>query len=389
MKRFTSSLPVEIIFGCGVLQKLGDVTKRCGKKVFLCIDPFINRSGIGDEVVSILKKSGDEVVIFSKIKSNPNCHDVDEGADLCKKEKCNVIVGIGGGSTIDTGKAVSILAKNSGCSWDYITREDRPAMPIREKTLPLIAIPTTAGTGSEVTPYSVISNPDVKEKGGIDSRELYPDFALVDPELMVSAPAKLTAYTGIDVLAHSIESFININATPFSEMVAKESIRIVGRFLGEAIANGKNLAAREQMAWASTLGGIAIANACTTLPHALGQAMGGLVDMPHGASLAACLKQVLEVSYKSNLVKFAEIAELFDDSIKSLPLRDRAEKSVVYVDRLLKDCGVNIGYGEYGVTEKDIEKAADMVINLQSSDLNDHPLKVTKQEIIEIYRKCL
>jgi len=111
--------------------------------------------------------------------------------------------------------------------------------------------------------------------------------------------------------------------------------------------------------------------------------------MPHGASLAACLKQVLEVSYKSNLVKFAEIADLFDDSVRSLPLRDRAEKSVLYPDRLLKDCGVTIGYGDYGITEKDIEKAADIAINLQSFDLNNHPLKVTKQEIMEIYRRCL
>ncbi len=388
MSQFSFVIPGEVVLGAGVVNKLAEIGKSYGSKAYLCIDPFLEISGVGSEIEGLLKKDGVDIVKFTKVKPNPSCHDIDEGADLCRKEKCDFIVAVGGGSAIDTAKAIAILAINPGNSWEYIARSDREFRTFSE-SLPLIAVPTTAGTGTEVTHYSVISNPDIHEKGCIHNKVLVPDFALVDPELMVSKPPKLTAYTGIDAMCHSLESFLNVNSTPFPDMIALESVSLVARYLPEAVANGTNIVAREKMAYASTLGGVAIALAGTILPHGLGQPVSGLVDMPHGASMAASLGYIMEISYTSNIEKFARLAECFGESLDGLSTYAKAEMSVEFVQRLLKDTGAEVTFGEYGLTEADLEKTAEIAVNNYSFDLNNSPLKVSKEEIIEIYRNCL
>ena len=283
MGEYKIDLPVRIVIGPGKLAQIGPAAKELGTRVLLVIDPFLKEGGVLDEIVSALKQADLDPVVFSDIKPNPVCFDVDRGAALCREENCDAIVAVGGGSAIDTAKAIAILAVSGGESWSYIARTDREVSKPKG-ALPLIAIPTTAGTGAEVTLYSVISNPEVREKGCIHNPMIFPKLALIDPELMKSMPPRLTAHTGIDALAHSLESFINVHATPYSDLVARESIRLVARWLPEAVANGENMAARTKMAWAAALGGIAISHAGTTLPHALGQPVSGLVAPPMGAA---------------------------------------------------------------------------------------------------------
>ena len=385
---FQCNLPQNISFKPDCLSSIGNSVKPFGTRVFAAIDPYLQALGMGDEIKQNLKKENIDCVLYSKIKPNPNFHDIDTGARICSEENCDVILGIGGGSAIDSGKAIAIVARNEGSSWDYIARSDRETRT-PDQVLPIIAIPTTAGTGTEATPYSVISNPDIKEKGCIHNPKLIPVLALISPELMSTVPPRLTANTGIDALSHSLESYINVNSNIFSDFVARESISLIFRYLPEAVANGDNINAREQMAWASTLGGIAIAHAGTTLPHGMGQPVSGLVDMPHGASIAACIIPILEESFSSNLEKFALLAETMDSSVSDLPLRKKAEKTVELTERLLKDIGSRVRFGDYGMTESDIEKAAEICINNYSFDINNHPRKVDKNDIINLYKRCL
>ncbi|MBW2057532.1 MAG: iron-containing alcohol dehydrogenase [Deltaproteobacteria bacterium] len=388
MEEISCNLPVRVVFGVGKLKLLGEVTEGFGRKAFLVIDPYLDKTGVSEEVLSTLRKNSVEAVKFTDVRPNPVCSEIDKGAELAREQKCEVVIGVGGGSALDTAKGIATLAKNPGKVWDYVERTDQEVSRPRD-VLPVIAVPTTAGTGSEVTLYAVINNPDVREKSTIYSDLIFPRVALVDPELMVSMPPRLTALTGIDALSHSVESFINIHANSYSKLLAKESIRIAARYLPEAVANGGNMEARSKMAWASTLGGMAISHVGTTLPHALGQPVSGLVDAPHGGSIASCLARILQFSFTSDFERFAELAEAFDESVGSLPLRERAEKSGDLAQRLVRDVDCEVGFGDFGLQEKDIDKATQVAMSAYFIDLGNHPRKVGEEEIKKLYRECL
>jgi alcohol dehydrogenase class IV len=247
MKAFTCGLPGEIVVGENKLAELSKFVKNLGRRCLLVADPFFLQSGLCDQVAGLLKKDGIAVTLFSKVSPNPSCHDIDEGAQLCLQANCNVVVAVGGGSAIDSGKAIAVVVKNGGNSWEYVYRSDREVKPVKA-ALPIVVIPTTAGTGTEATAYSVLSNPDLHEKGTIINRLIFPAYAVVDPSLMETMPPKLTALTGVDALSHCIEAFLANSASPFSSLVAREGIRVITRNLPEAVANGKNKEARASMA---------------------------------------------------------------------------------------------------------------------------------------------
>jgi alcohol dehydrogenase class IV len=240
-----------------------------------------------------------------------------------------------------------------------------------------------------MTHYAVFSNPQLREKSTIVSERIIPRAALVDPELTYSCPPRLTALTGVDVLAHSIEAYININSTPFARLVSIEAIRLVGAWLPKAVADGGNAEARQQMAWASALGGVAIAHANPTLPHALGQAAGGFVHAPHGASVAACLVAIMKISHESAPHAFADIAVALDPSAAGLPLAERAARSAGLVDELLGKIGARVTFGELGLREQDIERVTQIALTGYFTGISLHPKKVEKDEIVRIYQSCL
>ncbi|MBN2325160.1 MAG: iron-containing alcohol dehydrogenase [Spirochaetes bacterium] len=388
MEAFRVRVPT-VVFGLGKRRELPSLLAGTGTRAFFALDPYLEKSGVGRETASLLKEAGIDVVVYSSIEPDPDCFGVDEAAETARRESCDMVIAAGGGSAIDFGKAVAILAKNPGTCWSYTRRRDQTPNTPGPGTLPVIALPSTAGTGSEMTHYAVFTNPKLREKSTIVHDRIVPRIAVIDPELTFSCPPRLTAFTGVDALAHAIESYVNINASPFSKMAAIESIRLCARFLPTAVTNGENREAREMMAWASALAGIAIAHANPTLPHAIGQAAGGYVHMPHGASVACCLVEIMRISRHSDLEGFAEIACALDPSVRSLPLHERADASPSLAAGLLNDIGVDVKFSQFGLSEKDIEKAADIALTGYFTGISLHPKQVDKTEIMRIIRACL
>ena len=239
---FSYFMPTRIIFGRGKLSHLATADLP-GKKALIVITNGKSMRNLGylDKVVSYLKDRGVESVVFDKVLPNPIEQHVMEAAELARNENCDFIIGLGGGSAIDSAKSIAIMIKNPGTYWDYIKGEKE----IHEDVLPIVAIPTTAGTGTEADPWTVITNPDVNEKVGFGSKETFPTLSIVDPELMLSVPPKLTAYQGMDAFFHSVEGYIANVAQPMSDIFALDSISRIAEYLPRAVRNGSDLQARE------------------------------------------------------------------------------------------------------------------------------------------------
>jgi len=378
-----------VLFGAGRRKELGEEARHWGTRVFLALDPYLQRAGVGKEIESLLMSASLAVVPYADIEPDPSCFQADKAAALAREERCDLVVAVGGGSVLDFGKGVAVVAGNTGTAWQHTRRKDHTPLVPGPDTLPVIALPTTAGTGSEMTHYAVFSNPELREKSTIVSERIIPKAALVDPELTYSCPPQLTALTGVDVLAHCIEAYINVSSTPFARLVSLEAIRLSGAWLPRAVAEGSNLEARQHMAWASALGGMAIAHANPTLPHALGQAVGGYVHAPHGASVAACLAAIMRISHEAAPQDFADIAAALEPATTGLPLAQRAARSAVLVEELLERIGVRVRFGELGLREEDIERVTQIALTGYFTGISLHPKKVEKEEIMRIYRGCL
>ncbi len=388
MEEFRFRVPI-VEFGSGKRRELPALLQGMGTRAFFTLDPYLSQSGTGDETAALLKEAGIDTVTYTGIDPDPDCFGVDEAAKVAREESCDMVIAAGGGSAIDFGKGVAVIAKNPGTCWSYTRRRDHTPNTPGPDTLPVIALPSTAGTGSEMTHYAVFTNPKLREKSTIVHDRIVPRIAVIDPELTFSCPPKLTALTGIDALAHAIEAYVNISASPFAKMVAIEAIRLCARFLPAVVSNGTNWEARERMAWASALGGIAIAHSNPTLPHAIGQAAGGFVHAPHGASVACCLVEIMRISCHSDLERFSEIALALDPSTRSLPLNERAEASSSLTARLLRDIGVDVRFSQFGLSEKDIEKVSDIAMTGYFTGISLHPKQVDRTEIIRILHACL
>ena len=382
------NIPTKVLFGSEKINEVSGVVDRYGKKVLLIVDPFFMGTKIYQSIIKNLKASADKIVPFNDISPNPRNTVIDQAVRLCIKEKCDVVLAIGGGSAIDTAKAVAIIAVNGGKTWDYTERENEYVARPEKKKLPLIVIPTTSGTGTEVTPYAVINNVDIHFKATIINEMCFPTMAIVDPQIMVSKPPMLTALTGIDAFSHAFESYINKNSTPFSKLIALESMRLFAENIKECCNNGKNIEARANMALASTYGGLAIAHAPTTLPHAIGQPLSGLTDAPHGGSIAACIGAIIDWTLPLGQSKFAKIAELFDSSIADLPEEEKAAKLPELISGLFGEIlDEKVTMSGYGLTESQIDGLADMVLQCYIMDCKCHPKMPAKQDIVNIIHK--
>jgi alcohol dehydrogenase class IV len=267
---------------------------------------------------------------------------------------------------MDTAKAIAVEATHPGTAWDYLFfREKQPT----DKTLPVVTITTTSGTGSHVTQVAVVTNPSEKNKSALYHPLLYPRTSIVDPELMVTLPKRVTASTGFDVFAHAFESFINPNGSPYTDMMALETLAVVSKSLPAAVRNGLDLEARERMAWADTLAGLCIANAGVTLPHGIGMAIGGLYPhVAHGEALAAVYPAVLRYTYKALPSKFATMGRIFDKKLAGVNGLRAAEGACVAVNRFLKRIGMNLNLRGLRVPKEEL----------------DHPRTATRGDVLEI-----
>lgn len=384
---FRCYLP-KIEFGEGRLQNIGEIAKPYGSRAILIIDPFWASHGLENEIIGLLNAKDIQVVVYSDIEPNPSCFTIDETGEMCRREKCEMIIAVGGGSAIDFGKALAIVAQNPDSSWSYTERADHDILRPKN-ALPIIAIPTTAGTGSETTPFAVLNNPKIKEKSTIVSDMIFPQKSIIDPILTYTMPPRLTASTGFDAFSHALESYISLLATPFSRMVAKEAMCIAVKFLPIAVKNGKDEKARAKMAWASALGGASIAYVGVTLPHSLGQPIGGMFGAPHGESVAACMVEILKSSFSSNPQAFADISEILYPKIAGLSINEKASMCPELVQSFLNNIDLNVRFSDFGMTKNDIDNAVKIALSGYYFDIKCHPKETTENDIREIYTRCL
>ena len=386
---FLVNFPTKLIFGSGKVEALPDETAALGNKVFLVMDPWFRDTSIGNGIINNLQSRGLEVTQFYDIVPNPLNTDIDRAISIIRQNDCDVVVAVGGGSAIDTAKTAALVAVHGGECWDYTERLNADVKRPASKGLGVIAVPTTAGTGAEATMYAIINNPVFCAKCAVVNPSIFPEVSIIDPQLMVSKPKQLTVLTGIDAFAHAFESYINIKANPWSEMIALEAMKLFSENIRQCFNNGTNLEARSNMAWASTLAGIAISHAGTTVPHALGQVLGGLTDAPHGGSIAACINQVIEWTLPESEGKLADVAQILDASVAHMSVREKAVRLPGIIAQLFKDLDCTVNFSSYSLKQTQIIEFAGLVWENYQIDLGGHPKKVTLEDIVQLVNNCI
>ncbi len=290
MHNFEFNQSQKIVYGAGKINEVGALGKEFGSKAILVCDPFCRQSGTADKVINSLNAAGIGCVVFSDVIPNPTCDLIDEAAALARENGCQFVVGLGGGSSMDSAKGTAVAASHDGGIWDYAIGNK----PIENKVLPVIAISTTSGTGSQCTMFSVISNPRTHQKPGMGSPYILPKVAVIDPELMMTLPQGQTLITGFDVFCHAVEAYTSNAASPISDIYAEKAIELSARYLPVVYREGGNLEARGMMALADTYAGIAINNAVVSLAHVMAHVISGhCEDVSHGDALYSIYREVL------------------------------------------------------------------------------------------------
>ena len=379
---FAFYLPTRIHFGLGKLKEAGRIASRYGKRALVVTGrSSARRLGFLSLLEEVLKKENVEPVLFERVEPNPSSITVEEGADLFKKEKCEFIVALGGGSPLDAAKAIGILATGPG-PLDFYYGKNR----VKNEIPPLIAIPTTAGTGSEVTPYAVIT--DTKEgehrKKIIGDPHLFPREALLDPSLTFNLPPDLTSSTGIDALSHAFESYISCRSSLLSETIALEAIKILGKNLPEVFCQPQNQKIRSLLLYASTLAGIAIAQTGTTLLHAMGYRLTSDFGIPHGRANGILFPWFWEANFSANPDKFSHVLSLLDKNVSEKQKNDPHESALV-IENFLRRSGFVLE--KVPVKEERLFEFAREVV-ADKTKMSNNPKEMDLKEVIAIYKKA-
>jgi len=377
-------VPTDIQFGPGVLQSLPSrVQALSARKAFLVTDSGLREAGILDTVVALLQGNGVEVEVCDRVKADSGSQLIDSTTAELKRSGAGVVIGIGGGSSLDTAKAIAALATNPGSCLDYIGLHK-----VRNKPLPVIAIPTTAGTGSEVTLWSVFTDDSRGLKVAIGGFLLYPSVALCDPELTLTLPAHLTASTGMDALAHAIECYTNTACQPISGALALEAIRLIGLHLRTAVLNGSNREARYAMMLASTMAGIAMNPTRLGLAHALAMPLGSWsLHVPHGLILAMLLPLAMEFNYLAQADRFVDVARALGEPIDHLSRMEAARSAVEAVRVLARDIGIPASMAAYGLRPEHIKPVVEEA--MKSGNIPVNPRKTAAADLERILRSLL
>lgn len=350
----------EIIFGKNALRQAGDACLRLGaKKVLIVSDEGVAKAGWLEKVMDICKESHLPFATFIDITTDPKDTEVVGGCRAFIDHECDAIIGIGGGSALDMAKAIAILATNGGKISDYGGIDK-----IRKPLPPMIMIMTTAGSGSEVSQFSIIVDSDRKRKITIISKTLVPDIAIIDPYTLITKDSSLTAATGMDVLTHAIEAYVSIAATPLTDVQAKNALSLVSTYLRPSVASKTNEEAKEAMAMASLQAGLAFSNAILGAAHAISHAIGGRFFLPHGELNAILLPYVMDFNFIAAPRRFTEMAEYMGIDTRGLTEREAGNKAIQFVKELSLDIGIPKRLRDVGITE-------DMVDFISQAALED------------------
>lgn len=383
-KLFTYELPTKLVYGRGAVARAGEEVAALGAtKVLITTDSGVQKAGLLPPVVESLERAGIKTTVYDKVVADSGVDIVTEATQLAKENQCDLIMGIGGGSSLDTAKAVALMVHNPGSIMDYIGMDK-----FKNDPLPVAAIPTTAGTGSEVTVWAVINDREHIVKTGIGSVKLMPRVAICDPELTISLPPRATAATGMDALTHAIESYVNTATQPISEALAEKSIKLIADNLRLAVANGGNIEARDGMLMGSLIAALAFNETRLGIAHAISQPLAAYYPVPHGVANAILLPNVMEFNLIGNPRKFAKIAELMGEPVQGLSLMDAAHKSVDAVRKLMRDVGIPFHFQEVTtIDEKIIPNIAEDSMPSGNNLVNPH--RPTINDLIAICKKSL
>lgn len=386
MKNFNYHQTTKIIFGKGLINELADLVLPYGKKVLLVTTPasIPSLKKQYEKVTKILTDKGIHVAHYDGVQPNPTVETISAGAEMARDFGAEVIIGLGGGSSMDSAKAISVEATHPGTSWDYLFY--KTPQPDASKLLPVIAVSTTSGTGSQVTQVAVITNTHERDKSALYNNILYPQVCIVDPELMTSVPKFVTATTGFDVLCHAFESTINPGTGAYVDLLAWEAISIVVEYLPKVLADLEDIEAREKMAYADLLAGLCIANAGVTLPHGMGMAISGMYPhVAHGESLAIVYPACVAFTWEAAIPQFSRLARVLNHNWDSVSDQEAASKSTEEIIQFLKENGLYKTLKEVNMPESEIEALAKQCMVLP--DYQGNPRVASLEDMIELVRQ--
>ena len=375
-------LPTRNVFGMGASQEAGELMKSLGgHKTMIVTDKFLHESGMAGQIQEILAQAGVESIVFPGAEPNPTDQNVAAGVAVFQENGCDSILSLGGGSSHDCAKGIGLVASNGGTIHDYegVDRASRDVVP-------LMAINTTAGTASEITRFCIITDTSRKVKMAIVDWRVTPKIAVNDPELMKGMPASLTAATGMDAMTHAIEAYVSTDANVLTDSAALMAVKMIYQYLPKAVANGDYMKARDKMAYAQYLAGIAFNNASLGYVHAMAHQLGGFYNLPHGVCNAILLPYVEEFNLIGNLNRFRDLAEAMGEKIDGLSTGDAAAKAIQAIRTISRQVGIPSDLKQLGVKPEDFGIMADNAMKDVCCLTN--PRKATKEQIIEIYRRA-
>lgn len=385
--KFDYYIPTRIVFGAGALKKLGKQNLP-GKTALIVTTSgkSVKKFGYLDTLVAQLEEKGIAYFVFDKILPNPILEHVMEGSAFCKANGVDFVIGLGGGSAIDAAKAIAVMATNDGDYWDYVHGGSGKGMPVPNDPLPIIAITTTSGTGTEADPWTVTTKTDTNEKIGFGYDKTFPVLAIVDPELMLSVPKHLTAYQGFDALFHATEGYLNNTAYVMSDMYALEAIRLIGKSLAKAYADGSDIEARGDVALANTLAGMVESTSGCISEHSMAHAISAYhPEFEHGAALIAISKE-----YYTLLANSGACDERMIAMAKALGKED-ATSPMDFVSALVElqeRCDVaELKMSDYGMSDNDFKKYVDNAFETMGGLFTVDPIEITKEDVYNIYAK--
>jgi alcohol dehydrogenase len=391
--KFNCYMPTRLIFGVNELRKLARSPYVPGKKALIVIGASgaMRKNRYLDRVLEYLERRKVESVIFDKILPNPISDHVDEGGRIARENQCDFILGLGGGSTIDSAKSIAVMATNTGHYWDYISGGSGGGNIAQNRALPIVAIPTTAGTGTEVDPWTVITKSDTNEKIGWGRDDTFPTLSIVDPELMISVPAKTTAYTGMDAFFHAVEAFLATVSQPASDMLALEAIGIIARYLPMAVENGEDIDTRTKLAWASTAAGICESLSSCISHHSMEHALSAYhPDLPHGAGLTMLSKSYFSFLATKVPDRFVPIAEAMGEDLAGLSEQERPFAFIKALERLIESIGLNDErLSDYGIKNEQVEVFAQNAFDTMGALFMVTPVKMSTDDVISIYKNVV
>jgi alcohol dehydrogenase len=370
-------------FGRGKVTETGAIVSGLGaRSAMIVTDPFLGSSPVVDAVRRSLESAGVSVAVFDGVTPNPTTTCVDAGADMAQTAAVDVLVPVGGGSSMDAAKGISLGAVNParGARLDYSNDFPHPALPI-------VAVPTTAGTGAEVNAFGVVTDVEAHRKFYVGHATALPKAAVLDPELTLGLPPKATAATGMDALTHAIESYSSIRQNPYSDGIALQVISMVAEFLPRAVTDGTDIEARSQMLLASHIAGVGFSHTGLGLVHAIAHPLGGRFNIPHGLALCLIIEDVLRLNLRTRLDRTARIAFALGVGNTAASAADNAESAITAVAQLARQVGMTARLNDFGITAADLDSLVQD--SLDDEVINNTPVPPTTEEIRTILENAL